>query len=100
MIDVSPSSFVSTYSKYTPPPPDGLNGTSAMINYLEDPYNDGFHTVDTTWQSGGEFQDLIMWEQLTDETRAALNDTDFGEFAKIPFIDANFKVNLQNAWPY
>ncbi|GMF28494.1 unnamed protein product [Phytophthora lilii] len=100
MIGVSPSSYVSTYSKYTPPPPDGLNGMSVMINYLTDANNDGFHTVDTTWKTGGEFQDLIMWEQLTDEARAALNGTDFGEHAKVPFIDANFEANLKLAWPY
>ncbi|POM72889.1 Necrosis inducing-like protein NPP1 type [Phytophthora palmivora] len=100
MIGVSPSSYVSTYYKYTPPPRDGVHGTTCMINYLQDVDNHGFHTVDTTWKSGGEFQDLIMWEQLTDEARAALNDTDFGENAKVPFNDANFQANLQNAWPY
>ncbi|KAL4100177.1 hypothetical protein PRIC1_007972 [Phytophthora ramorum] len=75
-----------------------LSGTTPMINYLADDMNNGFHTVDTTWLPGGEFQDLIMWEQLTDEARAALSDTDFG--ALVPFIDANFKANLEKAWPH
>uniref|UniRef100_H3GB59 Necrosis inducing-like protein NPP1 type n=1 Tax=Phytophthora ramorum TaxID=164328 RepID=H3GB59_PHYRM len=100
IIGVSPSSYVTTYSKYTPPPADGLSGTTSMINYLADANNHGFHSVDTTWKTGGEFQDLIMWEQLTDEARGAFNDTDFGEHAPVPFIDPNFKANLEKAWPY
>ncbi|KAG7375810.1 hypothetical protein PHYPSEUDO_015196 [Phytophthora pseudosyringae] len=36
---------------------------------------------------GGDYQDLIMWEQLTDAARVALNDSNnFGE-ADIPFRD-------------
>ncbi|KAL3659570.1 NLP effector protein 6 [Phytophthora oleae] len=35
----------------------------------------------------GEYQDLIMWEQLTDAARVALNDSEsFGE-AEVPFSD-------------
>ncbi|RLN53186.1 hypothetical protein BBJ29_001727 [Phytophthora kernoviae] len=47
----------------------------------------------------GKFQDLIMWEQLTDEARTALDTTDFGD-AKVPFIDANFEKKLEKAWPF
>uniref|UniRef100_H3H413 Uncharacterized protein n=1 Tax=Phytophthora ramorum TaxID=164328 RepID=H3H413_PHYRM len=97
---LSSSSYVTTYFKYTPPPADMLSGTTSMINYLADANNHGFHSVDTTWKTGGEFQDLIMWEQLTDEARGALNDTDFGEHAPVPFIDPNFKANLEKAWPH
>ncbi|RLN65929.1 hypothetical protein BBP00_00002569 [Phytophthora kernoviae] len=100
MIGVSPSSYVSSYSKYTPPPVDGLNGMSCMINYLTDANNHGYHTVDTTWKRGGEFQDLVMWEQLTDAARISLNETEFGETAQVPFIDENFVANLEKAWPY
>eukprot|EP00644_Phytophthora_capsici_P000878 jgi/Phyca11/109089/e_gw1.16.427.1 len=47
----------------------------------------------------GEYQDLIMWEQLTDEARAGLNSADFGDtFA--PFTDDNFKTALEKAWPF
>ncbi|KAG7394454.1 hypothetical protein PHYBOEH_005187 [Phytophthora boehmeriae] len=46
----------------------------------------------------GEFQDLIMWEQLNDEARTALETTDFGN-AEVPFIDANFEKKLEEAWP-
>ncbi|OWZ06221.1 Necrosis inducing protein NPP1, partial [Phytophthora megakarya] len=47
----------------------------------------------------GDFQDLIMWDQLTDAARKALNTTDFGS-AKVPFIDENFQKKLEQAWPF
>ncbi|ETO66099.1 hypothetical protein F444_16645 [Phytophthora nicotianae P1976] len=80
--------------------PAMIGVSPSSINYLEDGNNHGLHTVDITWKSGGEFQDLIMWEQLTDAARVALNNTDFGGRAKVPFNDADFNLNLQNAWLY
>ncbi|KAI9987928.1 hypothetical protein PInf_024183 [Phytophthora infestans] len=48
----------------------------------------------------GEYQDLIMWEQLTDAARAALNDKkNFGK-AKVPFSDEHFQDHLNKAWLY
>ncbi|KAG2519483.1 hypothetical protein JM18_006919 [Phytophthora kernoviae] len=47
----------------------------------------------------GGFQDLIMWEQLTDAARVALNTVDFGN-AKVMFNGANFADKLDNAWPF
>ncbi|ETM36676.1 hypothetical protein L914_16686, partial [Phytophthora nicotianae] len=48
----------------------------------------------------GEYQDLIMWEQLTDAARAALNDdNNFGR-AEVPFSDTHYKDHLENAWPF
>ncbi|POM66186.1 Hypothetical protein PHPALM_17993 [Phytophthora palmivora] len=47
----------------------------------------------------GEYQDLVMWEQLTDAARGALNDNDnFGE-AEVPFNEDNYEKHLENAWP-
>uniref|UniRef100_H3G637 Necrosis inducing-like protein NPP1 type n=1 Tax=Phytophthora ramorum TaxID=164328 RepID=H3G637_PHYRM len=97
MIGMSTSWFVTTYAKYKFVPTNGFDGKTYTINYKDDVLNDGFHSVDVIWEIGGEFQDLIMWEQLTDEARAALSDTDFGEDAPVPFIDANFKANLEKA---
>ncbi|KAE8909208.1 hypothetical protein PF005_g23706 [Phytophthora fragariae] len=48
----------------------------------------------------GETQDLIIWEQLTEEARGALSETDFGKKAKVPFIDANFNANLETSRPF
>ncbi|ETL81841.1 hypothetical protein L917_17913 [Phytophthora nicotianae] len=48
----------------------------------------------------GEYQDLIMWEQLTDAARAALNDgNNFGD-AEVPFSDEHYEKHLDNAWPF
>ncbi|ETO81260.1 hypothetical protein F444_04395 [Phytophthora nicotianae P1976] len=47
----------------------------------------------------GEYQDLIMWEQLTDVARVALNDSkNFGK-AEVPFSDEHFEDHLDKAWP-
>ncbi|ETP17318.1 hypothetical protein F441_08262 [Phytophthora nicotianae CJ01A1] len=47
----------------------------------------------------GEYQDLIMWEQLTDPARAALNDGNNFEKAKVPFSDEHYEDHLDKAWP-
>ncbi|OWY90169.1 hypothetical protein PHMEG_00041827 [Phytophthora megakarya] len=48
----------------------------------------------------GEFQDLIMWEQLTDGARGALNDgKNFGD-SEVPFNDDHFEKHLDKAWPF
>ncbi|POM76256.1 Hypothetical protein PHPALM_6526 [Phytophthora palmivora] len=47
----------------------------------------------------GEYQDLIMWEQLTDPARGALNDDDNFGRAEVPFNDNNYEKYLTNAWP-
>ncbi|OWY94769.1 Necrosis inducing protein NPP1 [Phytophthora megakarya] len=47
----------------------------------------------------GIYHDLIMWDQLTDAAREALNSADFEE-AKVPFNDNNFEATLAAAWPF
>ncbi|KAG1707150.1 hypothetical protein DVH05_026346 [Phytophthora capsici] len=47
----------------------------------------------------GDYQDLIMWEQLMDAARVALNNSEsFGD-AEVPFSDEHFKGHLDKAWP-
>ncbi|OWZ09957.1 hypothetical protein PHMEG_00017263 [Phytophthora megakarya] len=54
--------------------------------------------VDFTFRHG-EYQDLIMWEQLSEAAREGLNNEDnFGE-ATVPFSDDNYKNNLEKAYP-
>ncbi|KAE8986821.1 hypothetical protein PR002_g22238 [Phytophthora rubi] len=53
-----------------------------------------------TTERFGELQNLVMWEQLTEEARGALSETDFGEKVKVPFIDANFDANLEASRPF
>ncbi|GMF28999.1 unnamed protein product [Phytophthora lilii] len=49
--------------------------------------------------SDGEYQELIMWEQMTDEVRAALVDSNFDSFM-IPFNEDHFDEHLKKAWPF
>ncbi|OWZ08291.1 hypothetical protein PHMEG_00019192 [Phytophthora megakarya] len=53
-----------------------------------------------TGDSDGQYQDLIMWEQLTDPARGALNDANnFGD-AEVPFNEGNYEKYLEKAWPF
>ncbi|POM66780.1 Hypothetical protein PHPALM_17303 [Phytophthora palmivora] len=63
-------------------------------------YNLGFATpyLDfAPWD--GEYQDLIMWEQLSNATRAALNDDKNFKRAEVPFSDEHYEDHLDKAWP-
>ncbi|RLN88412.1 hypothetical protein BBJ28_00010584 [Nothophytophthora sp. Chile5] len=84
----------SGYTIYYPPDSDYLSGNSAKIDYYSVLLvNHAFRMTSDT----GETQDLIMWDQLTDAARTALEDTDFGD-ANVPMKDANFETKLANAW--
>lgn len=45
-------------------------------------------------------QAFIMWEQLSENARTALQEMDFGEAVSASFITDNFEANLKNAWPF
>ncbi|KAG7394279.1 hypothetical protein PHYBOEH_005416 [Phytophthora boehmeriae] len=93
IIAVTPSAH-NGYSKYAPPPADSMAGLAAKINYESHwPVN---HALGMTTK-GGEFQDLIMWEQLTDDARRALNEVKWGA-ANVPMNDGNFQNKLKKAW--
>ncbi|EEY65046.1 NPP1-like protein [Phytophthora infestans T30-4] len=108
------------YSKQTAIPPMGFVGTQATVvgrvsrwrytyNYsggsnvstrISQTYtNKGDRLALTFAFQNGEFQDLIMWDQMTDAARAALNSADFGE-SKVPFSDQNFQTTLGLSWPF
>lgn len=82
------------YSHYYPPASDNLNGNAALIDYYAVVLID--HRLRITTETG-ETQDLIMWDQLTDAARTALENTDFGS-ANVPFKDGNFETKLASAW--
>ncbi|KAK1940952.1 hypothetical protein P3T76_007658 [Phytophthora citrophthora] len=84
------------YKKYSPCPPWVIDGTSLKVRYKHAwPFN---HDLDTTGD-GGKFQDLIMWNQMTEDARRALNSVSFGK-ANTPFNDWTFKPKIENAWPF
>ncbi|KAI9917533.1 hypothetical protein PsorP6_013290 [Peronosclerospora sorghi] len=83
------------FKKYSPCPSDVVDGYSVQIEYKHSwPMN---HALDITGHKGG-FQDLIMWEQMTDLARRALNDTNF-DAASAAFNDYNFHKKIEQAWP-
>ncbi|GMF29007.1 unnamed protein product [Phytophthora fragariaefolia] len=95
ILAASPSAH-SGYSFYVPPSTDSVDGNSVKVNYESHwPIN---HALDTTSKSG-EFQNLIMWDQLSDAARLALNTTGFGK-ANVPMNDGNFLTKLGKAWPF
>uniref|UniRef100_H3G806 Necrosis inducing-like protein NPP1 type n=1 Tax=Phytophthora ramorum TaxID=164328 RepID=H3G806_PHYRM len=82
------------YKKYNPCPPWVIDGTSVKVRYKHSwPLN---HDLDTTGD-GGTFQDLIMWNQMTDNARRALNETKFGK-ANTPMNDWNFHSKVEKSW--
>ncbi|KAG1690124.1 NLP effector protein 2 [Phytophthora capsici] len=95
ILAVTPSAH-SGYSKYAPPSADTVDGTSIKVRYESTyPMN---HATDVTTEAG-EFQDLIMWDQMTDAARNALNTVSFGD-ANVPMNDGNFVPKLDKAWPF
>ncbi|EGZ06369.1 necrosis inducing-like protein NPP1 type [Phytophthora sojae] len=73
---------------------DKLNGTHPMLLFTSDYTSSGVElTSDGKW---GEFQDLIMWEQMTEEAREGISEAHFAA----PIIDEAFKPNLESASPY
>ncbi|RLN57496.1 hypothetical protein BBJ29_004114 [Phytophthora kernoviae] len=89
------ASYHSTYLTYYPPDSDYLDSDSAKIEYSTS-WVILDHSLSAT-STTGETQDLIMWDQLTDAARTALEDTDFGD-ANVPFKEANFETKLANAY--
>ncbi|KUF85543.1 hypothetical protein AM588_10000934 [Phytophthora nicotianae] len=86
----------SGYKIYNPCPPWVIDGTSLKVRYKHAwPLN---HDLDTTGDAG-TFQDLIMWDQMSNDARRALNSVHFGK-ANTPFNDGNFRPKLKKAWPF
>ncbi|KAG7399642.1 hypothetical protein PHYBOEH_008285 [Phytophthora boehmeriae] len=98
ILGISVSGGNAKYYNSAPPDERGLSGDTPKIDYLMGGWPSGYHILELTSLRGG-FQDLIMWEQLTEEARAALQTTKFDE-AWVPMKDGNFTANLKQAWPF
>ncbi|ETN13083.1 hypothetical protein PPTG_08017 [Phytophthora nicotianae INRA-310] len=95
ILAVTPSAH-SGYSAQVPPDANKVDGNSVKVKYLSKwPIN---HALESTGEAG-DYQDLIMWEQLTDAARLALQNTGFGK-ANVPMKDGNFVSKLDKAWPF
>ncbi|OWZ10502.1 Necrosis inducing protein NPP1 [Phytophthora megakarya] len=86
----------SGYAKYNPCPSYAVDGTSIKVRYMHKwPIN---HDLDITGDAG-KFQDLIMWDQMTEDARRALNSVSFGS-ANTPMNNWNFERKIEKAWPF
>nr|L7NCR7.1 RecName: Full=NLP effector protein 9; AltName: Full=Necrosis-inducing protein 9; AltName: Full=Nep1-like protein 9; Flags: Precursor [Phytophthora capsici]AEJ88240.1 necrosis inducing protein NPP9 [Phytophthora capsici] len=95
ILAVTPSAH-SGYSKQVPPSADCVDGTSVKVKYESKwPIN---HALESTTE-GGETQDLIMWNQLSENALRAMNSVTWGD-ANCPFCDGNFQAKLDKAWPF
>ncbi|CAI5721492.1 hypothetical protein KXD40_004673 [Peronospora effusa] len=84
------------FSKHRPPDASTVNNTNVKIEYLSKwPMN---HALQSTSEEGS-FQDLILWHQLPENARCALNSVYWGN-ANMPLRDLNFYNNLKKAYPY
>lgn len=77
---------------------DIIDGVTPKMQYNWDA--DKWYHILTMSPEKGEFQDLIQWDQLTDAAREALNNTDFGGHANVPFSDPYFQQNIEAAATY
>lgn len=96
ILAVTPSAH-SGYSTFAPPDPATVDGTSAKVEYTASYVVINHHLESTT--NAGEFQDLIMWDDMPEAARNALNSVDFGA-ANVPMKDGNFLAKLESAYPW
>ncbi|ETM33826.1 hypothetical protein L914_18977 [Phytophthora nicotianae] len=96
VLGLSTSTSDDEYQRKSPAPDFGiLNGVTPLL-YRSINEVAGQPMLDYSSRSG-DFQPLIMWEQLTDAARETLNTFDFGN-AQVPFNDANFEEKLKKAF--
>ncbi|KAE9324773.1 hypothetical protein PF008_g17027 [Phytophthora fragariae] len=95
ILAVTPSAH-SGYHTYAPPNAGTVDGSTTKVAYESHWPMD--HALDSTSEAG-DFQDLIMWDQLTENARRALNSVNFGS-ANTPMNDGNFQSKLGRAWPF
>ncbi|GMF27104.1 unnamed protein product [Phytophthora lilii] len=84
------------YEKQAPPPEHAIIDSNIMLYHSLGVFGLPFlqETIIRV-----ESQDLIMWNQLTDEAPSALSTTDFGK-TNVPFINNDFETKLEKAWPF
>ena len=81
--------------KLIAPGPENMNGSSIKIDYFKTTFP---HMISVT-TFDGESQPLIMWDQLTEQARQALNEYDSFR-GPMPLSDKRFEQSLFEAWPF
>ncbi|CAI5738209.1 unnamed protein product [Peronospora farinosa] len=97
ILAVSVSSPNRRFTKHLYPKPPTVDGTNVKLRYFLNDWAMPLFEVEITDLKGG-FQDLIMWQQLTEEARCALNQTSYGN-RQMPINENNFWTTLEEAYP-
>ncbi|EEY65232.1 NPP1-like protein [Phytophthora infestans T30-4] len=84
------------YKTYKPPKAKHMDGSSAKIKYTW--LIQTQHYLSATTEAG-EFQDLIMWENMTAAAQEALEDTKFF-WSWAPINEGQFQDNIEKAYPF
>ncbi|KAL3659291.1 hypothetical protein V7S43_015562 [Phytophthora oleae] len=92
---VSASVADGKYFTVIPPTAAMIDGTSVKVQYKAKSFS---HYVNVT-SVAGDFQDLVVWEDMPAAARAALNLNDFGS-ATVPFKTDTFLDNHEEAYPW
>ncbi|GMF30191.1 unnamed protein product [Phytophthora lilii] len=84
------------YKTYSPPEAKHMDGSSMKLKYTWLIQTQHFLSGTT---KTGEFQDLILWGNMTAAARSALGSTRFF-WSKAPMNDDRFSGNLVKAYPF
>ncbi|OWZ18788.1 Necrosis inducing protein NPP1 [Phytophthora megakarya] len=103
MLGVSTPAYTK-FLKKTPPKSKFVDGSS--IKLRSDVSFWGSTGVLKFTTTRGELQNLITWEQLTDEARDSLSEFELNvnaieqKHAQVPFTDNVFRKHLEAGWPF
>lgn len=81
---------------HVPLGPEFMDGPSTKLNYGD---YDERHMLTLT-HSAGEFQPLIMWDQLPEKARESLNKAIWNHRSTMPISDARFTDAVDADWPF
>ncbi|KAG3009939.1 hypothetical protein PC120_g15339 [Phytophthora cactorum] len=84
------------YKMYSPPDADHMDGSSVKLKYTWLIQTQHYLSATT---KPGKFQDLIMWSNMTEAAREALEETKFF-WSQAPMNDEKFQRNIEKAYPF
>jgi hypothetical protein len=84
------------YKVYSPPDADKMDGNSAKIKYTWLIHSQHYLAATT---KAGELQDLVMWENLTEPAREALDNTEYF-LSMAPVGTDKFLENVAKAYAF
>nr|AEZ06575.1 Nep1-like protein [Hyaloperonospora arabidopsidis] len=91
-------SFAYGYFKYTSFDASEMDGERVKLRYWQHADSDLY--LELTSLDGGVTRPLIMWEQLPEKARCALNEATWNGGFKCPLSDEAFEPLLNASWPF